>query len=128
MKLQRWLTSNVEYGRKLVASGYKGASAGQQSFLAGRTLKFFLDQAARQSLSPAAAGVCIGALGGYLSRRSRPGSRAWLCALAGGTLGFGIGFSWRTRRLAADIAGSALRGMDTIRDERWFERNPIDYA
>ena len=126
MNSQRWLKSNVDYGRKLVASGLKGANQGRTAFLDGRP--GFLNHAARGSLVPAAAGICLGALGGFLSRRSRPTNRAFLCAIAGGALGFGAGFTWRTRRFAADVTCSALHGMDTIRDERWLERNPIDYA
>jgi hypothetical protein len=35
---------------------------------------------------------------------------------------------WESRLLAASVAGGALSRIDKVRDEHWFEKNPIDYA
>ena len=128
MTSENWLRSNVRYGRKLVSSGIEGASAGRAQFLAGRSVGLFLAQAVRDAVPAAAAGIVAGALGGYLARRSRSWNRALFYSLAGGVIGFGAGFTWKTRSLAAEATRGALRSMDNVRDEHWLERNPIDYA
>jgi len=46
----------------------------------------------------------------------------------GGALGFGAGLTWRTRRLTASMSHGALKKMNSVRDERWFEKHPINYA
>jgi len=49
-------------------------------------------------------------------------------AVAGGAIGFGLGIAWNCRHLTASIADGALRNVGKVRDERWLERHPIDYA
>jgi len=46
----------------------------------------------------------------------------------GSLIGFASGLAWESRDLTASIAGNALKNIDKVRDERWLEKNPIDYA
>lgn len=119
--------TGLGYGRALVSSGLSGMRRGRDSQLDGRPLSALLARSALASLRLAAIGACAGLLPFYLSRRHRI-ARSIGCGLAGGAIGFAAGFTWRTRDLTASMARSAMKEMGTVRDERWIERHPIDYA
>jgi hypothetical protein len=36
--------------------------------------------------------------------------------------------AWETQGLAANIARRSFQNIRPVRDARWFERHPIDYA
>ena len=130
MGLRQWSKSEAEYGRKVLGSGLEGARSGREAFLNGRPLNNFLSESVREALKPAAVGACIG----FLSRYPGPGRRhrsigkglgiGWLF----GVIGFGAGFAWASRSLTAKMAGEARRNVGRVRDERWLEEHPIDYA
>jgi hypothetical protein len=122
------LTENLEYGRKLVNSGLEGAREGEEEFLHGDRLTPFLNQSARNAMNPAAIGACIGALGGYFEKRRRSTSRAIGFGVIGGLIGFGAGLLWQSRGLGRCIYCDAARNIKKVRDDHWFEKNPIDYA
>jgi hypothetical protein len=133
MSLHQWFGSNVEYARKLASSGLEGAGRGREEFLQGEPVGPFLTEAARQAVGPAVAGACLGALGAGLGRRHPGGNcksagRTLAFGLLGGVIGFGAGLAWRTQGLAANIARRSLENTRPVRDERWLERNPINYA
>jgi hypothetical protein len=67
-------------------------------------------------------------LGSYAGNQPRSASRFFACGLLGGVIGFGAGIAWEGRRLAASVAGGALRNVGRVRDEHWLEKHPIDYA
>jgi hypothetical protein len=128
MGLSEWSKSEVEYGRKLVGSGLEGARSGREAFLNGRPFTTFLSESVVEALKPAALGACIGFLSAYPGKRNKSIARVlglgWLC----GTIGFGAGFAWTSRRMTARVAGEAWRNVGRVRDERWLEEHPIDYA
>jgi hypothetical protein len=128
MSSHNWLSSNVDYGRKLLNSGLEGARSGEEEFLEGRPLAPFLNDSVRQALRPAAIGACIGLLGSYPGNRQMSAGRALAYGLLGGAIGFGVGVAWESRRLTASVASGALKNIGRVRDEHWFEQNPIDYA
>jgi hypothetical protein len=126
MDLLTWSRSNVEYTRRLVNSALEGARSGEEGFLEGKP--FFVNQSIRHSLTPAAIGACIGALGCYLANRRKSVSRMSAGCLLGGAIGFGVGIAWENRGLAASVASAALKKVSKVRDEHWLEMHPIDYA
>ena len=128
MTAREWSKSGVEYGRRLVNSGLEGAQQGEEAFLRGEPLAPFLGQSARKALTPAAIGACLGVAGSRPWNADRSASRTIAYALFGGLLGFAIGLGWESRRLAASVASAAMKNIEKTRDERWLERNPIDYA
>jgi hypothetical protein len=128
MELGTWSKSEVEYGRKVLVSGLEGARSGREAFLQGREITPFLGESVRNALKPAAIGACIGALAGYPGNRHKSIARVLAFGLLGSAIGFGAGMVWENRRLAASVAGGALRNMGRVRDEHWLERHPIDYA
>ncbi|HZQ96026.1 MAG TPA: hypothetical protein VFA67_13510 [Candidatus Sulfotelmatobacter sp.] len=79
-------------------------------------------------MKPAAWGACVGLLTGCPQNSRRSAARILTSGLLGGLIGLTAGIGWETRFLAASAAGGALARIDKVRDERWFEKNPIDYA
>ncbi len=128
MGVREWSKFEVDYGRKVLNSGLEGARSGREAFLDGKSLAPFLSESVRNALKPAAIGVCIGVLGSCPGNRHNSVGRVLAFGLLGGTIGFGAGVVWENRRLAASVAGGALRNIDRMRDEHWLERHPIDYA
>jgi len=128
MRLSEWSKSEVKYGRKVLGSGLEGARSGQEAFLNGKPLNSFLGESVRGALKPAVLGACIGFLAGYPSRRQRSISGGLGLGWLGGVVGFGVGFAWASRALTAKMACAARRSVGRVRDERWLEEHPIDYA
>jgi hypothetical protein len=128
MDLREWSKSSAEYGRRLLDSGIEGARCGQERFLDGKSLTPFLSESVRSALTPAVVGACIAVLGSYPGYRQKSVTRALAFGLLGGAIGLGAGLVWENRRLTATVAGSALRNIGRVRDERWLSKHPIDYA
>ena len=118
----------VKYGRKLVNAGISGIRSGQDSARGEQTLRKIAADAARDSLALAAIGACVGLLQSqFAEKRDRPAKALALGAL-GSVLGFCVGFGWKTRKVTSSVAHSTARELRRVRDERWLELNPIDYA
>jgi hypothetical protein len=126
MTLPIWTKSNIEYTRKLVHSAVEGVQGGEEDFLHGEPLNEFVGSSIRSALRPAAIGTVLGILGGYSDRRRL--TKALGYGILGGTLGFGVGFLWESRRMLMSIGNGARKKVDQVRDEHWLEKNPIDYA
>ena len=127
MNLTEWSKSNVAYGRKLIDSAVEGARNGENTFLKDESLGVYLERSAQHAIAPTIIGTCLGLLGGYLENR-RFRRRTLACGLLGGAIGFGAGLIWENRELTASVASGAWKNVNKTRDERWFEKNPIDYA
>jgi hypothetical protein len=128
MDLRGWSKSNAEYGRRLLDSGIAGVRSGREEFLNGESLTPFIQESVRSAVTPAILGTCIGVLSSYSTFRRKSIARAILFGTAGALVGMGAGFFWESRRLTASAAGSALRNIGRVRDERWLVKHPIDYA
>jgi hypothetical protein len=84
-------------------------------------------------VAPAVMGLCVAALGARLSgrhsnRKRKPLGRTLAYGLLGGAIGFGAGVTWKAQGLAASIARRSFENTRPVRDQRWLERNPINYA
>ena len=120
--------SPVKYGRKLVNAGITGIRSGQDSARGEQPLSRIAAEAARDSLALAAIGACVGLLRSqFVEKRDRPAKVLALGAL-GSVLGFCVGFGWKSRKVTSSVAHSTARELRRVRDERWLELNPIDYA
>ena len=120
--------SNLRYGRELVKSGVAGLASGRAEHLQGQPLSEVLARSARASLGLATLGACTGLLRYYLPARRGRILKTVACGLVGSAIGFAAGFAWMTRELADTMRRSATKQMKTVRDQRWLEHNPIDYA
>ena len=127
MTAQQWLKSEVKYGRKVLHAGIEGSRSGREAFLNGRPLAPYLDDSVRKALIPATLGTCIGALGS-VAQQNRSVGRVLAFASLGGAIGFVAGVAWESRELGVSAVRGALKKVGKVRDEHWFERNPIDYA
>jgi hypothetical protein len=127
MTAEQWLKSEVKYGRKVLHAGIEGTRSGQEAFLSGRRLTPYLNDSLCKALIPAAIGTCIGVLGS-LTRQNRSVGRVLAAASLGGAIGFAAGIAWESRDLTGSAVRGALKQIGKVRDEHWFEENPIAYA
>lgn len=127
MSLGSWSKSEVEQGRGILHSAWRGARSGQKAFLNGMPLSGFLGESVRTACPPAAVGVCIGLLASYSAKRRSVG-RALTFASLGGAIGFGATLAWKSRGLTASTVREAARNVRTVRGERWMRKHSIAYA
>jgi|SRR5215471_19342537 len=128
MGLREWSINEVEYGRKVLDSGVEGALSGREKFLDGRPLSEFLSGWFEDAWKPAVLGAAIGVLGSCPASRQRSLAKTVAFGLLGGMVGFAAGVAWDSRELTKSAVSAALKNMGRVRDERWFEMHPIDYA
>jgi hypothetical protein len=128
MKARQSVRSNLRYGRQLVKSGVSGLSQGRDAHLNGRPVSEVLGQSLRASLGLATLGACAGLLRYCLPARRGRVSKTVAYGIAGSAIGFAAGFAWKTRDLTECMGRSAVKQMGVVRDQRWLDRHPIDYA
>ena len=116
------LGSDLRYARKMAAAGWTGIASARQEH--NRNL---LTPAGSAVWIPAALGAGIGILSGLGARR-RSASWVALGGFVGSILGFGAGVAWQSRHFTGSAARNAARHIGAVLDERWLERNPINYA
>jgi hypothetical protein len=128
MCFKEWWSSNFGYGRELVRSGVDGAKSAGKASLEGQSVGSVLADSALQSWKHVAVGVAAGAVVGKLAGSRRPVRNAAIMGVCGGVLGFLAGMAWGTREVTGDIFHGVRRNVGAVRDSRWLEKNPIDYA
>jgi len=124
MNSLRTLTSDVSYFVRLIQAGWDGVTSAPKP-------------ADNSSLTPAlkpavwaatAIGAAIGAWSASRQRSRRSGYSVAMSGLIGSVCGFGCGMAWASRGTTGTAARSAIREINIVRDLRWLEKNPIDYA
>jgi hypothetical protein len=128
MRFREWFRSGCDYRRKLLSSGLAGARAGGREFFRQKHLISVFGERSRRVAGVAAAGACIGAVGGYLRTREKSAAGAILFGMVGGAVGLGFSIALRNRGLASSVISEVRKSIGRVRDERWLEENPIDYA
>ena len=124
-----WIKSNIGYGRSFVVSGLEGARSGGRTILEGNTVGSVLMRSVRASWPAMAVGAYIGALGAALGNRRKPNyGIVAVSTVLGAAIGLGTGMAWGTRHLTGNMARGAMENINAVRDARWLEKNPIDYA
>lgn len=77
----------------------------------------------------AIAGATLGAIANRWSGKTdRPSRSVALNCLIGSALGLGAILAWSSRTYARCAAGNVARRVNAVRDARWLERHPIEYA
>ena len=120
MKTAHPIKSGVNYIVGLVHAGVDGATAAE------RAPARFADLI-RSVLAGSAAGVAVGAGSTILASR-RSSYNVVTKSLIGGAVGSGCGLAWALRGLTRPMARGAIRNINLVREARWLEKNPIDYA
>jgi len=128
MKPDDKMKNGLQYGRALVHSGLSGLRNGRDSHLHGQPLCEVLTGSARGALGLAAIGTCAALLGSCVSGRRTRSVKAVGFGVVGSVIGLAVGLAWKTRELTASMGRSALKEMGAVRDERWLQTHPIDYA
>lgn len=128
MKTRRTLRSDIRYGRELMRSGVTGLSSGRDAYLQGQPLSDVLGDSAKASLGLATIGACAGLLRYYLPARRARLAKTVACGLVGSAIGFLAAFAWNTRELTESMTRNAGKQIGVVRDRRWLDRHPIDYA
>ena len=117
------LASDIAYFRNLIKAGLNGITSARNE-----RSGVFTPRWKAAAWTPALVGAAIGALSTCFDKERRSVPRAALGGLVGSALGFGGGVAWASRGFTGTAARHAIRGVNNVRDARWLERNPINYA
>ena len=120
MPLPRPLESELSYARKIAGAGWGSVVSARQE------TKVF-PASTKAVWIAVAVGAGVGMLSRVGGKRSTAATVA-IGALIGGVVGFGAGIAWESREFTGTVARKAMREIGAVRDARWLERNPIDYA
>ena len=124
MEIVHTVKSDLAYLGRLVGAGLDGIASARHEVDGGA----FTPASKAAVWTSTAIGAAIWMLSGGLVGNRRSASNVAVGGLVGSVLGFGAGVAWGSRRFTGTAARSAIRQINTARDERWLERNPIDYA
>lgn len=127
MRMPASLKSEISYSRRLLEAGLDAAVAVRDG-APNQTLAPELVGAVRSACVPAVIGAAVGVLTLRLARKGRSGRAALLGGLVGAAIGFGGGFGFGLREITALVAECAAKNIGVVRDARWIEKNPINYA
>ncbi len=123
MELLRSLKPELVYAKRMATAGWNGIVSTRQEF--NRNL---FTPATTADWIPTMIGGGIGLSSGFLMGKRRSSSRVALSALLGSVVGFSAGLAWRSRHVTGNAARRSMRLVNEVRDTRWLERHPIDYA
>jgi hypothetical protein len=104
----------------LIHAGMDGAVTAEKTTIVPQTL-------VQSVLAATAMGAGVGAAAAALNKRRSKYEFA-VKALIGGAVGLGCGLAWASRGYTGSVARGAMRKINDVRDARWLEKNPIDYA
>ena len=121
MKVPQARTSDVHYVVNLFQAGMDGVVSARK----GADMRPVWT---RPAWAPAAIGAVVGATTASLTKNRRSGYGVAVGGLVGSVVGLGCGVAWASRGFTGALARGAIRKMNTVRDARWLEKNPIDYA
>lgn len=124
MRTSQLLKSDITYLRRLTEAVLDGITSAP----AGTTDRPVTPVMTASLWTPTAVGAAIGAIIASLSRRQTSGYRVAAGGLVGSALGLGAGVAWTSRDFTRAVARSTARKVNGVRDARWLEKNPIDYA
>jgi len=128
MTLYKWSKSELEYGRRILNSGLKGARSGGEAFLKEQPTAHLFSESAKHALRFGAVGACVGAIASLPDQRNRSLCRTLTSGFVGGLLAFGVGLAWSSRHLLGSVLRGALKDVDNTLDAHWVETHPIDFA
>jgi len=123
-----WSKSSIEYGLRLAHSAIQGARKGQEAFLKQDSILSYVGELARRAVAPSFIGGLGGAIVGQLKNADHSSAKIAIGALCGSLIGLVCALSWGSRQLTASVASNAWQHVGMTRDERWLEKNPINYA
>lgn len=121
MSVPGTLTSGVRYAVNLIQAGMDGVVSARKATGTPPVLR-------SPVWVPTAIGAALGAWTASRGANRKSGSGVALRGLIGSAFGLGCGVAWASRGFTGALARGAIRNINTVRDARWLEQNPIDYA
>jgi hypothetical protein len=118
------LESEMTYLKALVAAGLGGIASPQNR----ANSRVYTPPFDTVLWTPAAMGAAIGACSARWLGKRKSASGVAMGGLVGSMVGCGAALAWASRRLIGPAARSAAQRVNAVRDARWLEANPIDYA
>jgi hypothetical protein len=119
----RWLRTDLTYVRHLAEAGVDGITSVWNKPPAGT----LAPDGGKVWLATALGGL-VGGLSVLLTRNRNSRHGTAFGVLVGSATGFGGSVAWSSRTLGEAIRRSVVRKVNAVRDQRWLEKNPIDYA
>lgn len=124
MRTTSLLSSDIAYFNNLVRAGLDGVASARNETHGS----VFAPPVKHAALAGAAVGAAIGVLSTCFDKGRRSVPRATIGGLVGSVVGFVGAMAWASRRFTGTATRRAMRGVNSVRDARWLERHPIDYA
>lgn len=123
MSIGRSLKSDLSYAKNLVGAGLTGITSAPRN----PDARPFVPALARMVWAPTLVGAAAGILRACLSK-NKSGQNTLLNALVGSALGFSGAVVWASKDYTGAAARNAMQNVNSVRDARWLEKNPIAYA
>ena len=120
MIVDRNMKPGAYYIVDLIHAGMDGAVTAEKTTIVPQTLVSTV-------LAATAVGAAVGAATAALDNRRSKYELA-IKSLIGGAVGLGCGLAWASRGYTGSAARGAIKKINVVRDARWLEKNPIDYA
>ena len=124
METIRALESNLAYAKQLMAAGMDGIGTARREIDGS----VFTSPLRPMVWMPAAIGAAIGMFSIGMNRNRKASSRTAMAGLVGTVVGLCAGMAWASRRFVGPAARTAGRRVNAVRDARWLQTHPIDYA
>ena len=116
--------SDIAYFGNLVRAGLNGITSARNETQRDGFTPAWKDAA----WTPAAVGAVVGVLSTCFDKNRRSVPRAAIGGLIGSAVGFTGSVAWTSRRATGIAARRAIQEVNSVRDARWLETHPIDYA
>jgi hypothetical protein len=124
MRITSLLSSDIAYFNNLVRAGLDGIASARNE-TQGSVFATSLQNA---TWAAAVLGAAIGVVSTCFDKDRRSVPRATIGGLVGSVVGLAGAMAWASGRFTGTATRRAMRGVNSVRDARWLERHPIDYA
>jgi hypothetical protein len=113
------MESGINYFGHLIGAGWQGATGVRPE----------AESRPEPALwTPAAIGAALGALSVRLLGKRKSAAEVALGGVIGTIVACAAAVAWTSRDMVAPAVRGAVRNMSAVRDARWLETNPINYA
>ena len=116
--------SDIGYLKDLVGAGWEGVAEARRE-LGGRV---FERRSKPAVWTPAAVGCAVGVLGTGMFRNRRSAPALAIGGAVGSVVGLAAAGAWAARHFTRAATRRAGHLVGRVRDARWLEKNPINYA
>jgi hypothetical protein len=116
--------TGIGYWKDLVGAGWQGVT-GARKEMGGRV---FVHRSKPAVWTPAAVGCAVGLLSTGMFRNKKSAPALAVGGLVGSVVALTAAGAWAGRHFTRAAARRAKHLVNQVRDARWLEENPINYA